>query len=668
MKNILKKIPVVLILIGVFASCSPDINQDEELVNIEDDLSTNILNIPEGFDFSTSQEVTINIIDNENAFYEVFATSEDKYFVRTETFVNEAGETVTEDVYSEDIIERQVLSGIIKDGALKQTITLPKNTSQLYVRRNYNLETYGTFVDVLDKKVNYNHTTYAGKANTYKSKNTVYDFLFCVNGEGDLFQVNPLNGNYTFLSKMPMGSFTAAIDQANLVMYSIGRSSPNPLMKYDIKTKKWSTVANLNFGGPRLDFNTRDNLLYFSNSDYVRTIDPNTGKVLKEWKINGLHNKNGGDLAFAPDGTFYLASFSGLYKLNLNNSGEYDADRISADNLPFTPTSMTIDSKGELWLADNKSDGSLIVMDTQTGGWQYNFGKNANNGTNFGRKINDLTTFKVIAGNSNTKDTDGDGIVDSQDAYPLEANKAFEVFTPSKYGKGTIAFEDLYPSYGDYDFNDVAFSYRAIAVLNSDNLAVQLDFICRVKANGAGFTNGFGIELRGVSSSDVKSVIGTNLTQDYISLNSNGTEAGHQNAVVIFTDDQDNFLEETTVSIIFNKPISTQQLGAAPFNPFIIKNKERANEIHLPYYPSTKLGSSRFSVSDKSRDLDGNFISDKGYPWAISIVHDFKVPKERVAIDEAYNFFSTWATSGGEEYKDWYKDNTGYRNTNKVSN
>jgi LruC domain-containing protein len=40
---------------------------------------------------------------------------------------------------------------------------------------------------------------------------------------------------------------------------------------------------------------------------------------------------------------------------------------------------------------------------------------------------------------------------------------------------GTIAFEDLWPSYGDYDFNDVALNYQVILKLNAQNLAVQMD-------------------------------------------------------------------------------------------------------------------------------------------------------------------------------------------------
>ncbi|MEE1974321.1 hypothetical protein, partial [Maribacter flavus] len=87
---------------------------------------------------------------------------------------------------------------------------------------------------------------------------------------------------------------------------------------------------------------------------------------LNIWDINELHNTHGGDLAFATDGTLFLCSFSGLYSLDLNENNEYDSVRISADNLPFYPTSMTFDSNQDLRLANNASSSDLIIMDTVT--------------------------------------------------------------------------------------------------------------------------------------------------------------------------------------------------------------------------------------------------------------------------------------------------------------
>ena len=628
----------------------------------------NTLLIPEGFDFSTHHEVQIEIRDDAAYVkYDVFAYSSEPYLVGNETYENQAGEIVTEPVYKNAVMDKFLFSGVPKNGVLKQTINLPKFYDSVYLRRKENLGFSSSVVTIANQKADYNYASNLASAGS-RYNYQVADYLYCVNGSGELFQVDPLTGVLTFLSNMPMGSYTCAIDQEKKELYSIGRSSPYPLMKYSIVDGTWSTVANLNIGGPRLDYNTTDGLLYFSKNDKLYTFDPVNGANLNIWNIIGLHSLVGGDLAFAEDGKLYMCTFSGLYLLELDGNNDYQSTRISADNLPFNPTSMTFDSNQELWLANNANSSDLIIMDTQTGGWQYQYGVNAGNNTDLDRTINDLTTFRVFSDIADNTDTDNDGIIDSDDSFPDDPDKAFEVFTPSKFGRGTIAFEDLWPSNGDYDFNDMALSYQAIAILNADNLAVQVDFICNVKSNFAGFTNGVGIEIEGLPSSQVLSVTGASYNHDYISLNANGTEANQDDTVVILTDDASSLLNETTISVKFTQPINTNVLGVAPFNPFIIVNKDRAKEVHLPNRNTTSLGNNIFQVAGVNSDIDGNYISDSGFPWGISIIHDFKVPKESVAINEAYNFFNNWATSGGVDHQDWYKDNPGNRNNDKLEN
>lgn len=664
MKNKISSFFKISFSILLLYGCS--FSEPEAVIAIDEDI--NVLSIPVGFDFSTYHDVTINITENdEYAKYDIYAYSGELYDAGTETFENESGETVTETVFKSDLMDKLIFSGVPKNGVLKQTINLPKFYTKVYIRRNDNLSFSSSTKDIVNQEVSYNSNE-AKSGVSSKTTADVTDFLYCVNGSGQLFQVDPLSGELTDLSSMPLGSWTCAIDQENKQLYSIGRNKPYPLMKYSIVNDSWSTIANLGIGGPRLDYNSVDDLLYFSNDDKLYTFNPTTGAKLGEWKINGLHNVGGGDLAFAEDGTLFMCTFSGLYKLNLDSNNEYQSTRISADNLPFRPTSMTFDSNQELWLADSDKSSNLIIMDTQTGGWKYNYGASANNNTSFGRSINDLTTFRVYSDIKDETDTDGDGVLDQDDAFPDDAEAAFESFTPSKYGKGTIAFEDLWPSTGDYDFNDAALSYQAVAVLNSDNLAVRLDFICNIKANGAGYTNGIGFEIEGLAPSKIESVTGTVYTQNFINLNDNGTEANQDNAVIILTDDVDNILNETTISIKFITPISTEELGVAPFNPFIIANKVRSKEIHLPYRKVTNLGISGIEIDGVNKDADGNFISDSGFPWAISIIHDFKVPKEKIDITDAYNFFSTWAESGGTTFLDWYKDNPGNRNEDLIDN
>lgn len=322
-----------------------------------------------------------------------------------------------------------------------------------------------------------------------------------------------------------------------------------------------------------------------------------------------------------------------------------------------------------------------------------------NEGLNLSSTIKDIVNQEVSFNSSEAKssvkatsnksllntDTDGDGIFDEDDAYPNDPNIAFKYFTPSKNGRGTLAFEDLWPSTGDYDFNDIALNYSVTMFLNADNLAVGFDFNYKIIANRAGNYNGIGFEIEGIAPSLIQSVTEPILTFDFIKLNANGTEAGQENAVFILTDAIRNTRVGSefiwrTVSVKFVNPISTSNLGVAPFNPFLITNlhsntqtfeKVRDREVHLPNMKPTSLG---VSLRGKE-DPDGLYISKSGYPWAISIIESqiilrgtrtgnpyFRVPKDTVNIAEGYKFFKTWAESGGTEFKDWYTNGSGYRN------
>jgi hypothetical protein len=326
----LLKLGIFLLLIH---SCAvPDVEEystDEE--------STETIYIPDGFDFSTYHEVNVTINDNSDYVgYEIYAFAEDSVFAGHETYEDQSGETVTAPVYKTDVLNKLLFSGVPKNGILSQSINVPKFYDKIYFRRNDNFNYSSSIENIVNQEVNY---TYLGRNSTTRSgrNNDVNDYLYCVNGSAELFQVDPLTGELTYLSDMPMGSWTCAIDQENKTLYSIGRSSPFPLMKYYIESDTWEIVANLGIGGPRLDFNVSDRLLYFSKNDKLYTFDPNNGNNLDVWNINGLHNTSGGDLAFSEDGTLFLCTFSGLYRLELDTNNDYQATRISADNLPFQP-------------------------------------------------------------------------------------------------------------------------------------------------------------------------------------------------------------------------------------------------------------------------------------------------------------------------------------------
>jgi LruC domain-containing protein len=665
MKSIIFTITKSFLILLLLNSCSAPVVENETT----DPNNVRIKLTNKTFDFSTSRQVKIAINDVEKyAKYDVYAYSEKLLFAGNATFLNQSNEIVTEAVYRNDVLDKLIFTGVPVNGVLTQTINVPKYCTQLYIRRNNNLNFSSSIVPIINGEAS---TTFTKTSSTKKTSATtlVNDYLYCVNEAKELFQIDPTNGIQTLLSNMPEGSNTCAVDSANKLVYSIGNKSPHPLMKYSIAAGKWTTIKDLGIGGNRLDFNVIDGFLYYSELSTIYTINPTTGFILTARTIDGIKQDKEGDLAFDKDGTLYLCTSSEVYKLQLNLlTNKYDSTKITNGLDAFHPTSMTFDSDDNIWLANNPTTSDLVIMNKTTGKWQYKYGKVANNNTDINRKIDDLATFRASTTLPVIIDTDGDGIQDQDDAFPLDSDVAFELFTPSKSQAGTIAFEDLWPYYGDYDFNDVALNYQVVLKLNAKGLAVQMDFICNVKSNGAGFTNGIGIELGNLSPSQIKSVTGTVLTENYITLNSNGTEANQTHAVIILTDAAKNLLSKRTISIKFTTPITTPALGIAPFNPFIIANKERKNEIHLPYSKPTSLGDNKSKITGTSRDINGNYLSAEGMPWAISFIDDFKVPKEKMRVYEAYNYFIEWVNSNGLSKNDWYKDKPGHMDSDKIQN
>jgi LruC domain-containing protein len=282
-------------------------------------------------------------------------------------------------------------------------------------------------------------------------------------------------------------------------------------------------------------------------------------------------------------------------------------------------------------------------------------------------------------------DTDSDGVIDRNDKYPNDATKAFDVFTPGAGIYGSIAFEDQWPSKGDYDMNDLVIDYNFQLVANTANAVVEISANLIVKAVGAAYQNGFGIELP-ISPNKVASVTGAFPQRNSIDLLANGVEANQATAVIIpfgntaslfnttsfvNTKITEGYITPVTLNLVitFTEPIKMTDLGYVPYNPFIFVNGDRAREVHLADFTPTSLANTSLlgSLADSSRPAEGRFYkSGNNMPWAINIALPFEYPQESRPINEAHTKFSTWAQSGGMTYKDWYKNLSGYRQSTLI--
>lgn len=621
----------------------------EEFEEQKKDLETNVteknmeeLKIPDDFTFSTATTISLVIKDD--------------------------SEYTRYDLYDEDNKTDIIGSGFVNEGQLKLSLTVPTNLTNFYAIRT---TVKGTTNHTIP--VTFPTTSYTMNSTNQRVASDCYEKLYAVNNDGGFYTINNESGSYDEeqLSNLEGGgSIACAVDKENKkVYYNTGTT----LRYYDLNTNTFNIAQQGNpFNGnyPRMEYNNVTKELYISNNTLLYIIDPLTNIVKENYTINGLESPTGGgDLAISLDGTVYLCCFSGLYRLDFSGGGSViQATRISADNLPFQPTSMAIDRNDRLYLATNDANSQLILMDKFDGSYQI--------ARTYNHKINDLGSLPCSVEELSTADNDSDNIINQLDDYPNDPDRAADLFTPSEFGWGTLGFEDLWPYKGDFDFNDLAIHYRFKSVLNANNEVVEILGYFKVNSLNASYQSGFGLALP-FDESIIQEVTGSELTEGLITLNEKGLETGQTTPVVIVFDNafkQGNYGEcvapkdkEIVITIKFVSPQDLSIVGTPPFNAFIFVNT-RGNEVHLAdNKPTDKADVNVLGTGhDTSNGVSRYYKTDTNLPWAINIIHNFKVPRSGIAVNQGYNKFNEWAESGGISYTDWYKDNSGYRNISNL--
>ncbi len=285
-------------------------------------------------------------------------------------------------------------------------------------------------------------------------------------------------------------------------------------------------------------------------------------------------------------------------------------------------------------------------------------------------------------GSEGIVDMDNDGVPDDIDEFPTDPERAFRSWYPAQGKFSTLAYEDLWPGMGDFDFNDAVIEFQYEMVTNATNALVDLNGKFKLMAAGASLNNGFAVALP-FASNKVTSVTGGKIVGETIGFAPNGTELGHSNETVIVVYDaivdaygeilntviDRPYVETDTIIIALRMATPQSNFGAAPFNPFLFIDQERGKEVHLIDHQPTVLVNPEFfgMWDDRSVPGQGSYYQTSGrLPWAIEIPVSFDYPIEKVDILVTYLKFAEWALSSGTEYQDWYLDKSGYRNTENI--
>lgn len=270
-------------------------------------------------------------------------------------------------------------------------------------------------------------------------------------------------------------------------------------------------------------------------------------------------------------------------------------------------------------------------------------------------------------------DRDGDGVNDVDDEYPDDNARAFNNYYPSIGGKASLAFEDLWPFYGDYDMNDVVVDFRYKLVTNAQNSVKDVFADYTLRASGGQIENAFAVEFptaRANATAVQGAVLEAGQTNTVLAIYPNIRSVQNRWNTVPGEPLSDSVNKSVSFTLI--NPVAISSFGLGAFNPFIwgtSNGKNRGMEIHLPGRKPTSLATLSVLGTGNDRSNNGTnheYLSEHNLPWAIEIPERFDYPIERSEITRVHLKFATWSQSGGVQFQDWYKSQSGYRNSDLI--
>ncbi len=211
---------------------------------------------------------------------------------------------------------------------------------------------------------------------------------------------------------------------------------------------------------------------------------------------------------------------------------------------------------------------------------------------------------------------------------------------------GTYAFEDQWPTGGDYDMNDVVVEYETEIFFNSANKIKKI--VDKIKAvhDGASTVDAFGYVIEGELG-----------TVDMA--NSTIIHREEENQFILFDNINNAIGNEYKLTRNFtsNEPIKNTYIRN--YNPFVVpgyqKGLKNRCEVHLPKTSAT----SWINPSFIGLNEDAYYVRKDGkYPFAINLqfIKNFVVVSEYKCIGSPgeYPEFNSWVDSFGKTNQDWY--------------
>jgi len=315
---------------------------------------------------------------------------------------------------------------------------------------------------------------------------------------------------------------------------------------------------------------------------------------------------------------------------------------------------------------DGVSYGSLLSDDANN----YPNPQGLSRGAKFSYKTQNGDNFTIISFEDAMDDKDFDDLI-----FALKPVGVFaplpEIANKKSSTTGVYAFEDKWPSKGDYDLNDAVVNakHEKEFYYNSNNSKdgnngkiIKETFYLTTYQNYVELKSGLALTLN--TQVNPKSI-----AMKKIAPGSTVAEEASfvkDRAVYYLTDDIKAEIGTTYIlELIYDTKIKSSQM--ASIQPFIYRSEGNQNwEVHIPLEaPTAKMNSSYFGKDDDCSDLVHGlyYVREGNYPFAFYLKNAdidafketiLKRENESIPIDEFFPGFLEWSTSGGTKSTDWY--------------
>lgn len=247
-------------------------------------------------------------------------------------------------------------------------------------------------------------------------------------------------------------------------------------------------------------------------------------------------------------------------------------------------------------------------------------------------------------------------------------------------GWGTFMFEDLWPAYGDYDFNDFVLNYKIQLYANNKNMVKAMLVGLRVKAIGGTLPFIPRLRMLGVKGGEIDAIDpydGINIPSGAELVQLNPGNSVKEPAVLEFrgiatkahrpagsaylnTEEGKEMADDELVTVSYyielRNSVKQSDVKFESFDFFLADAEGK--EIHLGGVEPTADGRGiydRESQNANTAKAPSFYYSNDRLVWAIHIPEDAAHAYEKTDFLKAYPRFAEWVQSGGMKAQTWYE-------------